>query len=169
VHKLAAPATTTTNKYKDSTMEKQTDLKIIELKAENFKRLEAIELTPGEVNLITGKNAQGKSSVLDAIEFCLSGPSKQIPRPIKDGATKAKIEMDLGDLTITRVVTPSGARLQVTAKDGTQLKSPQAVLDALFSSVSFDPIRFLNMSEKDQIESLLKATGQADQIAKLDA
>ncbi len=143
-------------------------MNIIELKAENFKRLEAVSISPEQVNIISGKNAQGKSSVLDAIEFCLTGPSKDIPRPIREGESKAKIEIDLGEITVTRVITPSGARLQVTAKDGTQMKSPQAVLDKLFSAVSFDPVRFLNMSERDQIETLLKATGRADRIAELE-
>ena len=38
--------------------------KIIKLQAENVKRLKAIEITPaGNTVIITGKNAQGKSSV----------------------------------------------------------------------------------------------------------
>lgn len=150
--------------------EPNTDNLIInELRAENFKKLQVVNIKPGDVNVITGKNAQGKSSVLDAIQFCIDGPSKEIPRPIRDGATKAKIELDLGELVVTRTVTPSGARLEVTAKDGTQLKTPQAILNNLFNKVSFDPVRFLNLSSKDQIELLLKATGQAEKIAQLDA
>lgn len=145
-------------------------MNIIELKAENFKRLEAVNITPdGNVNIISGKNAQGKSSVLDAIEYCLSGPSKSIPRPIKDGESKAKIEIDLGSIKVSRTVTPSGARLVVTAKDGTPYKSPQAVLDELFDIVSFDPVRFINMSEKDQVNTLLVATQLQDSINELES
>lgn len=144
-------------------------MNIIELKAENFKRLEAINITPDEnVNIISGKNAQGKSSVLDAIEYCLNGPSKNIPRPIKDGTDKATIEIDLGEIVVTRRVTASGSRLQVLAKDGTLIKTPQAVLDKLFNAVSFDPVRFMNMTEKDQVNTLLTATGLQESINMLE-
>jgi hypothetical protein len=144
-------------------------MNIIELKAENFKKLEAIEIIPDKnVNIISGRNAQGKSSVLDAIEYCLKGPNKDIPRPIKDGTDKAKITIDLGDITVTRTVTPSGNRLTVIAMDGTQYKSPQAVLDQLFSSVSFDPVRFMTLNEKEQIATLLKATGLTEKISDLN-
>ena len=42
-------------------------MKIIELQAENVKRLKAVDITPdGTLQVIGGRNAQGKSSVLDA-------------------------------------------------------------------------------------------------------
>ena len=41
-------------------------MKIIELRASNVKRLKAIEITPdGTMQIIGGRNAQGKSSLLD--------------------------------------------------------------------------------------------------------
>ena len=49
-------------------------MKIIRLKAENVKRLHAVEITPeGEVVVVAGKNGAGKSSVLDAITYALAG------------------------------------------------------------------------------------------------
>lgn len=49
-------------------------MKIVSLKAENIKRLVAVEITPkGNVVKITGKNANGKSSVLDSIWMALGG------------------------------------------------------------------------------------------------
>lgn len=84
-------------------------MKIIELKAENIKKLKAVEIKPSE-NLvkITGKNAQGKSSVLDAIFYAIGG-KKAIPsKPIRDGETKGSIELDLGDYKVTRTFTERG-------------------------------------------------------------
>ena len=47
-------------------------MKIIELRATNIKRLKAVEITPdGTMQVIGGRNAQGKSSVLDAIWLAL--------------------------------------------------------------------------------------------------
>ena len=48
--------------------------KIISLAIENVKKIVAILLNPdGSVFVIGGKNAQGKSAVLDAIEYALRG------------------------------------------------------------------------------------------------
>ena len=47
-------------------------MKIIKLQAENIKKLRAIEISPdGPVVKITGKNAAGKSTVLDSISWAL--------------------------------------------------------------------------------------------------
>ena len=49
-------------------------MKIIEFRAERFKRLSAVDITPeGNTVIISGKNGQGKSSVLDAIWLALGG------------------------------------------------------------------------------------------------
>ena len=79
-------------------------MKIVELQAENVKRLKAVEITPdGTMQVIGGRNAQGKSSVLDAIWLALGGgkASKETPLPIRDGEDKASVRLDLGDLVVT--------------------------------------------------------------------
>ena len=78
-------------------------MKIISFKAENFKRLVSVEITPkGNVVKITGKNAEGKSSILDAI-WCACGGKDVMPeKPIRAGQESATIELDLGELKIKR-------------------------------------------------------------------
>ena len=47
-------------------------MKILRLEASNIKRVRVVEINPdGSVVLVTGRNAQGKSSVLDAIVYAL--------------------------------------------------------------------------------------------------
>ena len=80
-------------------------MKIIRLTAENVKRLRAVEITPdGTLQVVTGRNAQGKSSVLDAIWLALGGgtAARDTPRPVRDGEERASVTLDLGDLTVTR-------------------------------------------------------------------
>lgn len=58
-------------------------MKIVKLTAENIKRLKAVEITPtGALVEVTGKNGQGKSSVLDAIWWALAGAEhiQTVPR-----------------------------------------------------------------------------------------
>ena len=107
-------------------------MKIFELRAENFKRLKAIRINPtGNTVMIGGRNAQGKSSTLDAIEAALGGGKHLPDEPVRRGERKAKIVLELDDITVTRRFSRTGSSLEVLAKDGSKLKSPQAVLDKL--------------------------------------
>ena len=133
-------------------------MKIIELRAENVMRLKAVEITPdGTVQVIGGRNAQGKSAVLNAIWLALGGgkASKDISRPIRDGEEKASVRLDLGDLVVTRSWTRKGTTLKVENPEGASFKSPQGMLDALVGQLSFDPLAFTRLSPKDQREALL--------------
>ena len=133
-------------------------MKIIELRAENVMRLKAVEITPdGTMQVIGGRNAQGKSAVLNAIWLALGGgkASKDISRPIRDGEEKASVRLDLGDLVVTRSWTRKGTSLKVENADGAQYKSPQGMLDALVGQLSFDPLAFTRLSPKEQREALL--------------
>ena len=78
-------------------------MKIIKLTASNVKRLRAVEITPdGTLQVVTGRNGQGKTSVLDAIWLALGGGSaaRETVRPVRDGEDKASVTLDLGDLTV---------------------------------------------------------------------
>ena len=69
-------------------MDKEKGLKIVKLEAENFKRLRAVSITPeGNVIEITGRNEQGKTSILDLIWAVLGGSEavKDTPQPIRQG------------------------------------------------------------------------------------
>lgn len=134
-------------------------MKIIELQAENVKRLRAVEIRPdGTLQVIGGRNAQGKSSVLDAIWLALGGgkAAKETMLPIRDGEEKASVRLDLGDLVITRSWTRKGTSLKVTNAEGASYSSPQGMLDALVGRLSFDPLEFTRLSAKDQREALLE-------------
>ena len=59
--------------------------RIVSLTAENVKRISAVHIVPGDggVVLIGGRNAQGKSSVLDSIMYALGGASAIPDEPIR--------------------------------------------------------------------------------------
>jgi predicted ATP-binding protein involved in virulence len=79
-------------------------MKIVNLKAENIKKLVAVEISPTDNTVIvTEKNGSGKSSVLDTIWWALSGTKHIQDKPIRDGQTKASIRLDLGTIIVERV------------------------------------------------------------------
>ena len=135
-------------------------MKILELRAENFKRLSLVELRPdGNMVVLTGANEQGKSSVLDAIMATIAGGRgmKDIPEPIKRGEDRAEVELDLGDLRIRRVWKQGKPpTIEVTNADGMKYSTPQSILDALTGSLTFDPLEFARMQPRDQRATLLR-------------
>lgn len=117
---------------------------IVELRAENFKRLKLVRIRPGGEPLVVvgGDNGEGKSSVLDAIMAALGGKAACPAEPIRQGTKKSAIEIDLGQLVVRRTFTPAGGEVTVKTKEGATLARPQDVLDALVGPISFDPLVF---------------------------
>ena len=135
-------------------------MKIVSLKAENIKRLSAVHIEPnGSLVIIGGKNAQGKTSVLDSIQMALGGKDSVPPEPIRKGAKKGEIVADLDELIVTRRFTSKSTYLSVTTKDGEKPKSPQAILDKLCGTLSFDPLEFSRMKPQQQAEVLRELVG----------
>lgn len=134
--------------------------KIIKLQAENVKRLKAVEITPdGNTVIITGRNEQGKSSVLDSICYCLGGKDwlKDTPTPIHTGAEDARVRIETEDLIVERTWTANDKTyLKVMAKDGASYSSPQAMLDKLIGNLSFDPLEFSKQEQSQQVATLLQ-------------
>lgn len=135
-------------------------MKIISLTAENFKRLRAIMIRPdGSTVIVGGKNGAGKSSALDAIRAALGGKKHCPEEPVRRGAKKAQIILESDEFTVTRTFSKKGTALEVTAKDGTAFASPQAMLDKLVGSLSFDPLEFSRMKPPAQSEVVRRLVG----------
>jgi hypothetical protein len=135
-------------------------MKIVSLTAENIKRLTAVHIKPnGALVEIKGENAQGKSSVLDAIWWAISGTANVQSQPIRKGEQRGTIKLDCGEIVITRTFTRKDetdytTSLQVRGADGSSYKSPQSVLDALAGALSFDPLAFTRMRNREQYDAL---------------
>jgi archaellum component FlaC len=135
-------------------------MKIIKLTAENVMKLTAVEIVPQDnLILITGENGAGKSSVLDSIVMALCGKSAIPDKPIKDGAEKGKIVIELEQYRIERSFTQGNSYLKIENIDGSTVKSPQKFLDDLIGKISFDPLEFMNQKPEDQAEIFLSLIG----------
>ena len=133
-------------------------MKIVELRAENIKNLKVVEIKPdGTAVILTGKNGAGKSAVLDSIFMALTG--KKVEKPIREGEDRAEVIVDLGKYKVKKVWTDKGERLEVMNEDGAKYGSPQAFLNQILGELSFDPLAFKDMKDKDQRELLLKVLG----------
>lgn len=145
-------------------------MKIVELKSSNIKKIKAVELTIDDkqnVILLTGRNGQGKSSILDSIWYALGGKNAAPERPIRDGEEKAEIELNLDGYIVTRTFTDKGSYLKALNKDGAKFSNPQEFLDFILGNLSFDPLEFSRMNAKNQIQQLITICGE--DFSDLDA
>jgi DNA repair exonuclease SbcCD ATPase subunit len=141
-------------------------MKILGLLAENVKKLRVVEIRPdGRMVQITGKNGQGKTTVLDCIWIALKGKAMVPAKAVRKGADSMKIRLDLGDCIVTRTLSAAdGAilNLKVEMAQGVKRdKTPQAFLDELVGELTFDPLQFIHMKRADQVAELRK-------VAKVD-
>lgn len=143
-------------------------VKINELLIENVKRVKAVQFEPSAdgLTIIGGRNGQGKTSVLDAIAWALGGNNYKPSVPERDGALvppNLHIELSNG-LIVERK--GKNSTLKVTDPNGN--KSGQQLLNEFISTLALDLPKFINGSDKDKADSLLKILGIGDVLAQLD-
>lgn len=143
-------------------------VKINELLIENMKRVKAVQFEPSAdgLTIIGGRNGQGKTSVLDAIAWALGGNNYKPSVPERDGALvppNLHIELSNG-LIVERK--GKNSTLKVTDPEGN--KSGQQLLNEFVSTLALDLPKFINGSDKDKADSLLKILGIGDVLAQLD-
>lgn len=137
-------------------------MRIIHFYSENFKRLKVVDFQPDQnMVIISGKNGQGKSSILDAIwsTFKHAAAKKKIPEPVRHGTGQAKNVLILDDYTVTRTFKGDKSTLKIETRDGSVVKSPQALLDKIVGELSFDPLTFANAKDADRRQMIQDVFG----------
>ena len=130
-------------------------MKIIGLKVDGFRKLSAIEMTFADkgFTFIKGDNEQGKTSILDVIEWLFVGKKKLNQDIIQHGKEKAVGEIDLDEYTIKRITTKNSDRIEIKNKEGFQMTSkPQEFLDKLVNDLTFNPFPFINKTGIQKLE-----------------
>ena len=129
-------------------------MRIVEFYAENYKRLRLVAFKPTKrVTVFTGKNDQGKTSAVDAAWYALGGAMDQPDLPMRKGASRMEVKLDLGTLIVQRTAT----KLTVTPAPGEKAwDTPQAMLDSLWDKRAANPERFARMKPLEQVDMLRK-------------
>ena len=135
--------------------------RLVELRTENFQKLKAVAIRFDETVLkISGRNDQGKSSLLSAVAAAIGGPKAFPEKPVRVGEESGEIFLDFGGLKLTRKFWNKdggdiGQSLRLEFADGKRPKEPQTVLDALRGSkIADDPIAFSKLKPKERYELL---------------
>lgn len=130
-------------------------MRVNKLYIKHFKGIQEIEIYGSNVVEICGPNGSGKSTVLDAIVAALGGPRKSNDvKPLRNGTRRGEVEVDLGDLIVTRKFSERKSTLTIQAKDGS--KWNQSGLDNLIQSLSFDPLAFVREKDKKKQVKMIR-------------
>ena len=133
-----------------------TTRKITKIQIRNYRGISALEAEPGDgATIAVGKNAAGKSTLLNAIRAALA--ARDIgPDAIRHGHDSAEILIDLDDLSVRRAITKSGSTL-VVSRDGFDAKKPQTMLTELLGASPLDPLDILLLKPKERRARILEA------------
>ena len=132
---------------------------ITALEAENVKRIKAVALTPAPtgLTLVGGNNNQGKTSVLDALAWALGGNRFRPNAAQRDGAVApAHLKVTLSNGVI---VERKGKNSTLTVTDPTGRRSGQQLLNAFIEPLALDLPRFMEASDKEKADILLRIIG----------
>lgn len=143
-------------------------VKIAALQAENVKRIKAVQIEPAPTGLtiVGGNNNQGKTSVLDAIAWALGGEKYRPNAAAREGAVSPphlRVALSNGI-----VVERKGKNGSLTVTDPTGKRAGQTLLNEFVEQLALDLPRFLNASDREKADTLLKIIGVGDQLAQMD-
>ena len=139
-------------------------VKITALEAENVKRIKAVALTPAPtgLTLVGGNNNQGKTSVLDALAWALGGEKFRPNAAQRDGAVApAHLRVTLSNGV---VVERKGKNSSLTVTDPTGRRSGQQLLNAFVEPLALDLPRFMEASDKEKADILLRIIGIGNEL-----
>lgn len=130
-------------------------LKIIGLKVDGIRKLQAVEMEFKDKGLIQikGKNKQGKTSILDTIEFLIKGNKVLNSDIIGHGKESAKAEMTIGNYHIERVIGKTPKLKVKNLETGFMEKGEvQNFLDTFVNELTFNPRPFLDKTPFQQLK-----------------
>ena len=143
-------------------------VKISSFEIENIKRVKAVAYEPTQngLTVIGGRNGQGKTSVLDAIAWALGGDRFAPSAPYREGSTlppHLKIQLSNG-ITVER----SGKNSALKVIDTEGNRGGQALLNKFIESFALNLPKFMNASNKEKADTLLRVIGVGDKLYELE-
>ena len=131
-------------------------MKIKRLEIKNFIGVKELNWSPkAGVNVLKGRKAEGKTSILEAIEKAFTNFSRrsEVVRHGEDEAT-LYVETDEG-LEIDRRIRTEKSDYMKLRQEGKAINSTESELRKLISGDIFRPLDFVNMSIKEQTAIIL--------------
>ncbi len=131
-------------------------MQINHIKINSILGIDELEFEAGQFNEISGRNGQGKTSVLEAIKAVVT-PGSHDATLLRAGEEKGEIVLVLDDGTqLSKRVTENSSPLDVRNADGAKMSKPADVVRRLSDALSVNPVEFLRAPKKDRVRVLLE-------------
>ncbi len=143
-------------------------IRINSLQLENVKRIKAVklDLTGNALTVIGGNNKQGKTSVLDAIAWCIGGDRFKPSNPNReDSVIPAEMIVELSNGIVVERKGKNGT-LKVTDPSGA--RAGQSLLNSFIEQLALNLPKFLQQNSQDKARTLLQIVGVEDQLLELE-
>ncbi len=143
-------------------------IKINKLEIENVKRVKAVKVEPTAAGLTTigGNNNQGKTSILDAIAWALGGDKYRPSNATREGSViPPNIHLVLSNGFI---VERKGKNSDLKVIDPSGNKGGQQLLNEFVEQLALDLPKFMECSNKEKANTLLKIIGVGDKLFELE-
>lgn len=143
-------------------------VKITSFEAENVKRVKTVTIIPAAdgLTVIGGRNAQGKTSVLDAIAWALGGDKFRPGHPQRDGSVlppRLRVLLSNG-----LVVERRGKNSELYITDPSGRKAGQTLLNSFVEQLALDLPKFMAASGREKAQTLLRIIGLGEQVEELE-
>lgn len=132
-------------------------MKIAHIEIKNILGIKELELNPGKINIVSGKNASGKTSIFTAIQTAIKGGNDATL--IHKGEEEGEIVLVFdNNYELTRKIAQGKpAKIKLTDANGMSVPAPQTELNKLFDEISINPFEFMKKKGKERLETLLTA------------
>jgi hypothetical protein len=129
---------------------------IARLELQNFKGLRCFDLKPGQLTVLRGPNASGKTTALESVIAGLKrgGLRDELITRGEDVAS-VKVTMTDGTWVRRRRVRGKDPTIEVKRENGVKVNKAQEFLDGLCATVQFNPLEWI--SGADRVKTLLGA------------
>jgi hypothetical protein len=132
-------------------------VRITKLRVVNYRGIESLETELSAAGaVVSGGNAKGKTTVLNAIRAALIGRGIDA-KDIRLGADRAEVLVDMDALSVRRVITPKTSTVTVTNAEGFTAKKPVTFLQEIVGGAAIDPVELFLAKPAERRKQILAA------------
>lgn len=130
-------------------------MRVEKISIRNIMGVESLDIAPGAITIVSGKNGSGKTSVLESLRTVIGGGTDATL--VRSGQDAGEVVWVLDDGMSIRKRIGKSTSVRVTDGNGKDLAKPQSVIADLLDGVSANPIAFLTAPPSKRAEWLLDA------------
>jgi energy-coupling factor transporter ATP-binding protein EcfA2 len=126
------------------------------IQVRNILGIKTLEVNPGKITTIAGKNGTGKTSFLEAIKGILGGGHDGTLLRKGEEEGEIVLVLDNGE-TLTKKMTSYKSDVILEGADGKKIKKAASYLKEIIDPVGLNPIQILTADPKTRIKMLLNS------------